>query len=108
MRRRPIPNQSRCIVGSDGLKLLSSRTLPNVVLAMVSEAGNAHLPGAVMGKTWDQLETKGPQGEETPGEAPSQTGEIFRSRGWIGSGADGRKQPRFFLESILLFKDYRC
>jgi len=56
VRRRPVPNQTPRIVGSDGL---SSRTLPNIVMAMVSEAGNAHLLGPMMSMTCYQLETEG-------------------------------------------------
>jgi len=56
---RPIPNQTPRIVGSDGLQLLSSRTLPNIVMAMASEAGNTHLLGPMMGMACYQLETDG-------------------------------------------------
>src|SRR5262245_8094829 len=59
VRRRSIPNQTPHIVGSDRLELLSSRTLPNIVMAMVSEACDAHLLGPMMGMTCDQLETEG-------------------------------------------------
>src|SRR6516165_1215152 len=60
VRWRPIPDQTpHRIVGSDGLKLLPSRTLPDIVLTMVSETGNAHLPGSMMGMTSYQLETEG-------------------------------------------------
>src|SRR5262249_5527456 len=61
VRRRSIPNEAPRIVGSDRLELLSGRTLPNIVMAMVSETGNAHLLGSMMSMTCDQLETKGNQ-----------------------------------------------